>query len=109
VAHRAVRFLSPIECSIDDIQTRIRVMREEVAAGIDRRKRNNTQNLMQLVQGSVLPQVCSMAPEASLLLRALQEEIERGFVKMVRGMEPYLSGNEGWADLTEHAAHFEGR
>jgi Dock homology region 2 len=53
---RDVKFLSPIECSLDDILTRIRVMKEEVNAGIDRRKRN-TQNLMQLVQGSVLPQV----------------------------------------------------
>lgn len=55
VCVRRVHLLSPIECSIDDIETRILVMREEVQAGIDRA--SDTRGLTMLVQGSVLPQV----------------------------------------------------
>lgn len=55
VCRRRVHLLSPIECSIDDIGTRILTMREEVQAGIDRAC--DTRGLTRLVQGSVLPQV----------------------------------------------------
>lgn len=55
VYRRVVTLLSPIECSIDDIGSRIVVMRDEVQAGIARE--SDTRDLTRLVQGSVLPQV----------------------------------------------------
>lgn len=51
--------LSPIECSIDDIGSRIVTMRDElrdeVQAGSERL--SDARGLTRLVQGSVLPQV----------------------------------------------------
>lgn len=51
--------LSPIECSIDDIHSRIMTMRDElrdtVQAGSERL--SDARGLTRLVQGSVLPQV----------------------------------------------------
>ena len=78
VHRRVVTLLSPIECSIDDIGSRIMAMRDEVQAGItgfkntqkddtgiqiefdhgrDTKKERDTKGLTRLVQGSVLPQV----------------------------------------------------
>ncbi|CAB1103144.1 unnamed protein product [Ectocarpus sp. CCAP 1310/34] len=73
VYRRVVTLLSPIECSIDDIGSRIVTMREEVQAGIDRA--SDTRCLTRLVQGSVLPQVNGGAVEvAETFLKALPPE-----------------------------------
>ncbi|CAN0216188.1 unnamed protein product, partial [Ectocarpus fasciculatus] len=73
VYRRVVTLLSPIECSIDDIGSRIMTMREEVQAGIDRA--SDTRGLTRLVQGSVLPQVNGGAVEvAETFLKALPAE-----------------------------------
>ncbi|CAN0091360.1 unnamed protein product, partial [Scytosiphon promiscuus] len=73
VYRRVVTLLSPIECSIDDIGSRIMTMRDEVQAGIDRA--SDTKGLTRLVQGSVLPQVNGGAVEvAETFLRALPPE-----------------------------------
>ncbi|CBN79163.1 hypothetical protein Esi_0010_0057 [Ectocarpus siliculosus] len=91
VYRRVVTLLSPIECSIDDIGSRIVTMREEMQAGIDRA--SDTRGLTRLVQGSVLPQVNA---EHNILW---QGEMERGFSKMMQAMEVYLQEGEGWEDL----------
>ncbi|CAN0055320.1 unnamed protein product [Pylaiella littoralis] len=73
VYRRVVTLLSPIECSIDDIGSRIVVMRDEVQAGIARE--SDTRDLTRLVQGSVLPQVNGGAVEvAETFLKALPPE-----------------------------------
>ncbi|CAM9401011.1 unnamed protein product [Chrysoparadoxa australica] len=63
VLHRRITLLSPIECSMDDISTRITVMSEECRTGIDRNA--DSRSLMRLVQGSVLPQVNGGAVEVA--------------------------------------------
>ena len=53
VSSKTVQELSPIEVAIDDIHDRIQAMEEELANS----NLNETNNLMRLISGSVLPQV----------------------------------------------------
>ncbi|CAN0367866.1 unnamed protein product, partial [Discosporangium mesarthrocarpum] len=73
VQRRKVIFLSPIECSLDDISQRIVTMKEEVQMTIDREGDNR--GLTRLVQGSVCPQVNGGAVEvAETFLKALPDD-----------------------------------
>lgn len=59
VYRRVVTLLSPIECSIDDIGSRIVTMRDEVRDQVQagNERKSDARGLTRLVQGSVLPQV----------------------------------------------------
>lgn len=54
VKRRSVTVQSPIECALDDVRQRCRVIRELMAKPNDKINKNT---MMQLLQGSVVPQV----------------------------------------------------
>lgn len=54
VKRRTVTVQSPIECALDDVRQRCRVIRELV---LKPNERINKNAMMQLLQGSVVPQV----------------------------------------------------
>lgn len=79
VVRRQVRLLTPIEVAIDDIADRIHSM-SEILLRPD--KSTDKNNLMRLVQGSVMPQVNAGAAEVARLF--LQCDAE--------GMHPVIEG-----------------
>lgn len=54
IISKELRTLSPIEVSIDDIYERTKAMRSELSSPKDA---SNVNNLMRVIQGSILPQV----------------------------------------------------
>lgn len=61
VKRRSVTVQSPIECALDDVRQRCRVIRELMAKPNDKINKNT---MMQLLQGSVVPQVRPSAPHS---------------------------------------------
>lgn len=59
VKQRTVTVQSPIECSLDDVRQRCRVIRDMVAKSNDKVNKNA---MMQLLQGSAVPQVSEYTP-----------------------------------------------
>ncbi len=63
VVSREVHILSPIEVAIQDIEDRIESMEQEIDTVIS--KPSDSNNLMRIIQGTVMPQVNAGAPEVA--------------------------------------------
>ena len=61
--HREIRTFCPIEVAINDIEERVQAMEAELEVSKAVRNTSDNNNLMRLIQGTVLPQVSGCRDE----------------------------------------------